>query len=203
FSRDWSSDVCSSDLVPVEIVVHGTDARLLARLGPLRNYILGALERQGCSLRLVAPHLEPLLRTTTNRAWLACARVEPLPVSIPALESRETLRRQLGVSEGTYLSLFVGRLVASKRLDVALRHAPLPSHAMRVVVGSGPLEGALQRAFPDVHFKGQLNREHTLRWLKAADVVISASLDEGAPTALREARLVGTPVWTAEFGSAA
>lgn len=188
--------------VPVEIVVHGSDARILARLGPLRHYILGTLERQGCSLRLVAPHLEPLLRTATNGAWLARARVEPLPVSIPPLAPRETLRRELGVPEGAHLGVFVGRLVASKRLDVALRRAPLPRDAMRVVVGSGPLASTLKHAFPDVHFTGQLDRERTLKWLKAADVVISASLEEGAPTALREARLVGTPVWTAEFGSA-
>lgn len=187
----------------VEIVVHGSDARLLARLGPARAPILRALEAHGCRLRLVAEHLRPLLETPTNHAWLSAARVEPLPVTIPELPNRETLRRELGVASDAFLAVIVGRLVPSKRVEVALRCAPLPSGARRVVVGSGPLVASLRAGFPDVYFTGQLPRAAALRWLKAADVAVSASLDEGAPTALREARRLGTPVWTAEFGSAA
>jgi glycosyltransferase involved in cell wall biosynthesis len=187
---------------PVEVVVHGSDARLLTRLGPAREHILRALEQSGCSLRLVAPHLKPLLATASNQAWLGSARVEPSPISMPALDRRETLRRELGVAQDAFLAVVVGRLVPSKRVELALRRAPFPLGAKVVVVGSGPLLADLGRAFPNVHFTGQLSRERALAWLRAADVVVSASREEGAPTALREARQLGTTVWTAEFGSA-
>lgn len=189
--------------VPIEVVVHGSDARLLARLGPARTLILNALEAKGCSLRLVAPHLKQLLATETNGVWLDAARVEPLPLEVPELSNRETLRRELGVALDVHLAVVVGRLVPSKRIDVALARAPLPAGGRIVVLGSGPMSPALQATFPSVQFMGQLPRERALRWIKAADVAVSASLREGAPSWLREARLLGTPVWTAEFGSAA
>jgi glycosyltransferase involved in cell wall biosynthesis len=45
-----------------------------------------------------------------------------------------------------------------------------------------------------VRFLGQLGRSQTLTWIAAADLVLTASLDEGAPTVVREARALGTPV---------
>jgi len=52
----------------------------------------------------------------------------------------------------------------------------------------------LRQRFPDVRFTGELPRPQALAWIAAADVVISASKREGAPTALREARALGVPV---------
>jgi glycosyltransferase involved in cell wall biosynthesis len=186
-----------------EVVVHGSDARLLNRLGPLRPHILDSLRRRGCSLRLVAEHLRPLLRTPHNGAWVDAAVVRPLPLTLPDLPARVRLRHERGLGDATFLAVVVGRLVPSKRVDVALSRAPFPAGAHVVVIGSGPLQSRLADAFPDVHFTGQLDRTATLGWVKAADVVVSASLEEGAPTALREARLLNVPVWTAEYGSAA
>jgi glycosyltransferase involved in cell wall biosynthesis len=188
---------------PTEVVVHGSDARLLANFAPLRRYVLGALRDRGCTLRLVGSHLAPLLRTGHNDEWIDAAVVSPLPVSLPPLPSREQLRTERGLRPETFVAVLVGRLISSKRTAVALRHAPLPSGALRVVIGSGPLQASLAAEFPDVHFTGQLPRGATLGWVKAADVVVSASLNEGAPTSLREARLLNVPVWTAEYGSAA
>lgn len=188
---------------PIEIVVHGSDARLLARLGPLRSLVLGRLQARDVQLRVVAPHLLALLRTDTNGAWLDHARITPLPVPLPPLPSRTALRTELGVEAERFVAVCAGRLIPSKRVAVALSHAPLPAGAKVVVVGSGPQLAPLQQRFPHVHFTGQVSRDLALRWLKAADVALSASREEGAPTALREARLLGTEVWTAEFGSAA
>lgn len=188
---------------PVEVVVHGSDARLLARLGPLRSLVLGSLQARDVQLRVVAPHLLALLRTPANGAWLDRARVTPLPVPVPQLPSRAALRAELGVEHERFIAVCAGRLVPSKRVAVALSHAPLPKGAKVVVIGSGPQLEPLRRCFPHVHFTGQVSRDLALRWLKAADVALSASREEGAPTALREARLLGTAVWTAEFGSAA
>lgn len=188
---------------PTEVVVHGSDARLLAKLAaPLRRHVLSSLQTHGVTLRLVAPHLEPLLRTPTNREWLRTAQVAPLRLTLPALGDATALRKDLGLPSTSFVAVVVGRLVTSKRIAVALRKAPVPPGSKLVVVGSGPLEGELRAEFPHVHFTGQIGRNEALRWVAAADVLVSASREEGAPTALREARLLGTAVWTAEFGSA-
>lgn len=188
---------------PTEVVVHGTDARLLAKLSPpLRALILDALRERGVTLRLVAPHLKEYLRTKHNGSWLDAAPIVPSPLGVPPLPSRDQLRAERGVPAHAPLALVIGRLVPSKRVDVALRCAPLPRDVRFVVIGSGPLGAVLRREFPHVRFTGQLDRVQTLGWIKAADWVVSASLEEGAPSALREARLLGVPVLTAEFGSA-
>ena len=37
-------------------------------------------------------------------------------------------------------------------------------------------------------------------WIRASDLVVSASREEGAPTVVREARALGTPVVTTAAG---
>jgi hypothetical protein len=39
--------------------------------------------------------------------------------------------------------------------------------------------------------------------MRAADVIVSASEREGAPTVIREARALGTAVWTSAVGDVA
>ena len=48
--------------------------------------------------------------------------------------------------------------------------------------------------FPEATFVGQLPRAVALEWLAAADVLVSASREEGAPTVVREARALDVPV---------
>ena len=69
-----------------------------------------------------------------------------------------------------------------------------------VVCGDGPERQRLERGFPKVHFLGQVPRKRALEWMAASDVVLSASLEEGAPTVVREARALGVPVVTADTG---
>ena len=52
----------------------------------------------------------------------------------------------------------------------------------------------LAEAFPGAELLGRLPRSAALTWLAAADVVLSASRLEGAPSVIREARALGTPV---------
>jgi teichuronic acid biosynthesis glycosyltransferase TuaC len=63
-----------------------------------------------------------------------------------------------------------------------------------VVVGDGPERPALEQRFSTVRFVGQVERPLALAWLAAADALVSASLHEGAPTVVREARALGTKV---------
>src|SRR5262249_47302471 len=94
---------------------------------------------------------------------------------------------------GERIAVVVGRLTECKEPEQAMWIAA--RHADRVVViGDGPLEERLRRSAPDAVFCGKLLRPDALAWIAAADVLVSASRAEGAPTAVREARALGTPV---------
>jgi glycosyltransferase involved in cell wall biosynthesis len=69
-----------------------------------------------------------------------------------------------------------------------------------VVIGDGPLLPSLRRQHPGVVFLGKLGRSRTLAWIAAADRLVSASMTEGAPTAVREALALGVRVVAAPAG---
>jgi glycosyltransferase involved in cell wall biosynthesis len=98
------------------------------------------------------------------------------------------------------LVIIVSRLVRGKRLGTALAAASLIPDAVVVVVGDGPLGPALAARFARARFVGQLPRQQALAWMAAADVLITASRNEGAPTVVREARALNLPVVAAPAG---
>jgi glycosyltransferase involved in cell wall biosynthesis len=63
-----------------------------------------------------------------------------------------------------------------------------------IVVGDGPESPALRAAFPNVRFAGHVPRPTARAFIAAANVLVSASRDEGAPSVVREARALGVPV---------
>jgi teichuronic acid biosynthesis glycosyltransferase TuaC len=183
---------------PTEIVVHGSDARLVAALPAwIRNWLFAALCRRGHHLRFVAPHLKSLLAVRTSNAWIMSSPVQSSPLSLPPLPNKAEARRALGLDIDSYIVSIIGRLISSKRVDVALERTQLPEGTHVYVIGSGPCLPNLLRRFPRVVFLGQLPRSQTLLWLKASDVLLSASQNEGAPTVIREARALGVAVWSA------
>jgi glycosyltransferase involved in cell wall biosynthesis len=116
---------------------------------------------------------------------------------------RGEARARLGVSPDQRLVVVVGRLVKSKRVQVALSAAALMPSTRVVVVGTGPDSRKLGNRFPAAEFCGHLPRPQALRWMAAADALISASREEGASTVVREARALGTPVVAAPSGDLA
>lgn len=193
-----------------ELVAHGSDVRLLLRMpAPLRNHILTQLCGDRLHLRFVSRALrddllgarglsEPL-----RRALQAHSSVRPAAIELPPLPSRLQARGQLGVRDTEWLIVIASRLVPDKRVDVALGAASLVPHARVVVLGSGPEQEALSAGFPGVEFPGQLPRPEALAWIRAADLVLSASRIEGAPTVIREARALGVPVVATPSGDLA
>jgi glycosyltransferase involved in cell wall biosynthesis len=100
----------------------------------------------------------------------------------------------LGIAPEAPLAVIVARLIAGKRVHVALEACERVTHLRSIVVGEGPEREHLMRRFPRSTFVGHVERPLALAYLAAADVLVSASLDEGAPTVVREARALGTPV---------
>jgi teichuronic acid biosynthesis glycosyltransferase TuaC len=126
--------------------------------------------------------------------------VAPCPIELPVAPSRLEARARLGVCADESVALVVARLIPGKRVDVALAALTLLGGMRVVVVGDGPLRGSLAARFPGAEYLGQLGREQTLLWIAAADVLVTASRLEGAPTVVREARALGTPVVAAPAG---
>ncbi len=185
----------------LEVVAHGSDVRLLARLPrPLRNSILRALFRRNARLRFVSLALrEELLRSPglarDVRTWLETrSEIRPAALEMTGAPSRAEARARHAIPDDARLLVIVGRLVPGKRAEVALAAAHLVPGARVVVVGGGPEQARLEAAYPDATFLGQLSRDATLEWLALADVLLSASREEGAPTVVREARALDVPV---------
>jgi teichuronic acid biosynthesis glycosyltransferase TuaC len=188
----------------LEAVAHGSDVRLLARLPrALRLSIGRALAREGCIVRCVSEHVRSELVAATSPGPSLHTIVAPSPIELPAALDRPGARARLGIDLRTRLVVIVARLIPEKRVAVALRAVALLPDVQVVVVGGGPLLKRLAHDHPAVRFTGEVNRDLCIEWIAAADVLVSASRLEGAPTVVREARALGTRVVACAAGSLA
>ena len=177
-----------------EVIGHGSDVRLFCRMPrALRTHITRAWLERGARVRVTSHELAALLRAG-NPELSPVLRVEASPVDLDDVPSRGEARRALTLPDSARLALVVSRLVPAKRVDVALRALSLLDDLSVIVVGAGPEFEPLRLRFPEVRFVGQVPRPEALRFIAAADVLVSASTEEGAPSVVREARALGVPV---------
>ncbi len=87
--------------------------------------------------------------------------------------------------------LYVGRIAVEKNI-AAFLDLDLPGS--KVVVGDGPLLGALQRQYPGVHFAGLRHGESLARAYAGADVMVFPSLTDTFGLVMLESLACGTPV---------
>lgn len=184
----------------LEVVVHGSDARLFARL-PAGHGLIGAeLLRADARLRFVSTELHELVLGSLPAAQRARleprARVAAAALDVAGVPSRAAARELVGVAPHSKVAVIVARLIAGKRVEVALEACTRVKQLRTFVIGDGPeLEHLRQRfAGTAVSFVGHLERPLALTYISAADVLVSASLNEGAPSVVREARALGTQV---------
>ncbi|MBN2193600.1 MAG: glycosyltransferase family 4 protein [Polyangiaceae bacterium] len=188
----------------LEIVIHGSDAQLLLSLPQtVRHRLLGTLVRRGASFRFVSKSLRDALVREGPPGMSERASVRPAAIQVPDLPSRIETRIRLGIRPETTLVVVAGRLVPSKRIEIAVSAATLVPRTRVVILGDGPERATISARFPAAEFVGALPRPEALRWILAADLLVSASRLEGAPTVIREARLLGVPVVTVPAGDAA
>ena len=128
--------------------------------------------------------------------------VVPLGVEVgefsPAKRSPE-LRRQLGLSEGQPLLIYVGRLDGEKKPDVvvdAFRALPTSLGAKLALLGEGPLKEDIAALGDErIILPGYVrSRPELARWLASADVYVSAMADETFGVSIVEAQASGLPV---------
>jgi teichuronic acid biosynthesis glycosyltransferase TuaC len=195
--------ICEGHSALSRVVVHGSDLRLLERLpGVLRGHVLACMKKDNPTIQCVSQALADRLNRLTSGQLHSRICVEASPIELPELPSKAQLRQKLGVGDERII-VVVARLIKSKRVDVALRAALQVPGARIVVCGDGPEHRRLTHLFPTVAFLGQVARGQALTWMGAADVLLSASREEGAPTAIREARALGVPVVATAAGDLA
>ena len=187
----------------LELIGHGSDVRLFCRLPrSLRGRMARDWLARGAAVRVTSRELADAL-CTANPELSSAVRVEPSPIDVEGVPTRSAARRALGLPKSKPLALIVGRLIPEKRVAQALQALTLIDEVSAVVVGDGPELPGLRARFPNAHFTGHLPRSESLLWIAAADVLVSASAHEGAPSVVREARALGVPVVAVEAGDLA
>lgn len=187
------------------LVGHGTDVRLLARLPrPLLRAFARVFANPGVRLRFVSEELRARFLDLSPFADLrARTFVEPARLELPEVPSRAACRQELGVPASARVAVVVGRLIPSKRVGTALSALLLVPEARVFVVGDGPERRDLEGRFREVTFVGSVPRPVALRYVRAADVLVSSSRLEGAPSIVREARALDVPVVATAAGDLA
>jgi len=203
FERDHRiGSISRNNAVKTTVVAHGSDVRLLERLPVMiKRRILVALAQPHVSVRCVSGELSSKLRSLSAECGLSLERVEvsPCAIEVPKLPEKADMRHKLGISTDP-LVLVVCRVVQTKQVDCAIESCFVALGVYPTVIGDGPQLAELSRKYPQARWLGRLPRNLTLQWLRAADCLVSASEIEGAPTVVREARALGTPVVAVNAG---
>ncbi len=202
--------------LPHLAVLHSADVHLIERL-PGSSQLARQVARSARALvfssrdlraRFLAC-LDPIERIDVGgRAHVSAMGIDTLP-SLD--ESREALRRELGLSRLTVLS--VGRLVPIKGVDLLIRATAELEGVELVVAGAGPERENLERLAKalqaNVRFVGEVRARDKAAWLNAADVFALASRKlpngrtEGMPVSVIEAMERGLPVIATRAGGLA
>jgi sugar transferase (PEP-CTERM/EpsH1 system associated) len=214
-SRNWGAleAVGAAKLASVPVVIHsehGYEAAMFAGL-PLRRRLL---RRAAYAMTDAVFALTRELRDFHARqAWMNPDRMGVIYNGVdtqrfaPRSETRIAMRKELGMTEGSFLIGSVGRLVAIKDhqtlLEAAAKLAEKEIDVRVLLVGAGPerekLQGRATGALAGrVSFAGDSDRIPEL--LNAMDVFVLPSLGEGMSNTLLEAMASGLPVLATKVG---
>jgi glycosyltransferase involved in cell wall biosynthesis len=140
--------------------------------------------------------------------------IEPAECDRPDAPSRaQALRSALGLQPDDVLLVSVGRLEANKGFDVLIRalgalvrQKALPERWRWVLVGEGPMRGALQKAVvsqglsPWAIMPGRASAEDLHGWYQAATLFVHPTLYEGSSIVTLEAMAHRKPVVASRAG---
>jgi glycosyltransferase involved in cell wall biosynthesis len=185
------------DVVAFQSAPHSAKVRLL-------RFAYQRATRLAEAIIVPSDHVAGLIR-----GWgIPAERIHVVHNAIPESDlehvDRETLRKELGLTQERRILVSVGRLTAVKGFDVAIRAlAELPDCQL-VIVGEGEQRAELEAlAAPyaeRVTFVGRQPHDLALRYMRAADVFVLSSYTEGLSHVLLEALSVGTPAVATAVG---
>ena len=130
--------------------------------------------------------------------------IDGIGVDLERIEStpsnRSKVRREFGIGENDIVVISVGELIRRKNFETALRSIERLSKekVQYIVVGSGVLDSELRELVKQLGISGQVHfvgfRSDVFELLKASDIFLFPSYQEGLPVALMEAMAAGLPV---------
>ncbi|MBZ5488854.1 glycosyltransferase family 1 protein [Halomonas aquamarina] len=152
----------------------------------------------GCELTLVPTHLQAqtLREQGIHNVHVMARGIEGERFSPDHRDM--ALRQQWGVSLHQPVAIYVGRLALEKNLTLlqetlqAMREVR-PDMA-QVIVGDGPARAQLEKALPEAHFTGFVEKEELARYYASADLFIFPSLSETWGNVVAEAMASGLAV---------
>jgi len=208
-SGPGSIPVASLAHVPHVLSLHGGDIYDPSkRFSPHRSWILraavtGVLRR---STLVVAQSSNT--RDNVYRFYGYRGPIEIVPLGVRQQEVEPASRAALGLPEGVFLAVTVGRLIRRKAIDVLLTALARPAarDIHLAVVGSGPELEFLQRLAGQlgvadrVRFLGQVEELRKWQILRACDAYASSTMHEGFGLVYLEAMASGLPVVTPNYG---
>jgi glycosyltransferase involved in cell wall biosynthesis len=129
--------------------------------------------------------------------------VDLAPYKEPFTE-REQVRREMGVAPHDFVVIQVARLVEIKDHQTALKAMQGVPNARLVIVGEGPEEQAIRDGIARLNLGERVRllglRSDVPRLLRAADVFLLTSINEGIPLTIIEAMGAGLPVVSTAAG---
>jgi phosphatidyl-myo-inositol dimannoside synthase len=192
------------------LICHGLDVRLASR-NFWKRWLASRIIRSASAViansSSTAEAVRALFGRTASVIHPGGARTD--------LPAREAARMRLGLEDGEYAILAVGRLVERKGIDrllSAIRMLPPADKIRVVIVGNGPELPILRSLAKDsphrVEFYPDASDENVAEWYAAADVFClptreSAADVEGFGIVYIEAASAGLPVIAAKSGGAA
>ncbi len=190
----------------LELVAHGADVRLLLGLpGVVRAHLVERLVARASRFTFVARRLHDELCRSLPAALAervsSRSVIGPCPISVP--ERKDLADPRLPSLQEHPYAVWVGRDIPAKRLELAI-DAALHARVKLVVVGASTSRLRHRPgARGQITFLGARPRTETLAWIAHANVLLSTSSGEGAPTATREARALDVPVIACNAGDLA
>jgi glycosyltransferase involved in cell wall biosynthesis len=120
---------------------------------------------------------------------------------------RAELRRELGVSDSTFVVGWAGRLTAIKRPEDLVRTIALVPDAVLVIVGDGEESGRVRTVAHELGVRERVRllgyRDEIGPWYSTFDAFLLTSANEGTPVVAIEALAAGVPVVATRAGGTA
>lgn len=119
-------------------------------------------------------------------------------------ETRNAVRKEMGIAETTPLIVFIGRIAKEKSIDMLIRamsvlHEKMPE-ARLLIVGDGPEKAPLEKLASEICSKGSVLFAGSRPWVeipsyyRAGDAFVSASVTETQGLTILEAMAALVPV---------